>query len=115
MVKKDCRIKHPIAPAQPCPILQYADDTLILLRADANGLEALKENLEKFSHSTGLHINYHKSTIVPMGVSDELAANFQHILGCQMGSFPQTYLGLPLSNEKLHLTAFSPLIAKVDR
>jgi hypothetical protein len=29
--------------------------------------------------------------------------------------FPQTYLGLPLSCDKLALDAFSPLIAKADR
>jgi len=32
-----------------------------------------------------------------------------------MEQFPQTYLGLPLSDTKLNLTAFSPLIARVDR
>lgn len=32
-----------------------------------------------------------------------------------MGSFLQTYLGLPLSNTKLRLSAFAPLIAKVDK
>lgn len=36
-------------------------------------------------------------------------------LGCREGAFPQTYLGLPLSNLKLPLSAFSPLIARVDR
>jgi hypothetical protein len=37
------------------------------------------------------------------------------ILGCREGLFPQTYLGLPLSNVKLPLSTFAPLIAKVDR
>jgi hypothetical protein len=39
----------------------------------------------------------------------------QGILGCQVGSFPQTYLGLPLSDTKLRLSAFAPLISKSDR
>jgi hypothetical protein len=39
----------------------------------------------------------------------------QQTLGCMVEGFPQTYLGLPLSAEKLRLSAFSPLIAKVDR
>ena len=37
------------------------------------------------------------------------------ILQCQQASFPQTYLGLPLSNVKLNLSAFAPLISKIDR
>jgi hypothetical protein len=37
------------------------------------------------------------------------------VLGCKEGKFPQTYLGLPLSNIKLPLSAFAPLIARVDK
>jgi hypothetical protein len=37
------------------------------------------------------------------------------LLQCREGKFPQTYLGLPLSNVKLPIAAFAPLIAKVDR
>lgn len=37
------------------------------------------------------------------------------VLGCRREGFPQTYLGLPLSNEKLKLASFAPLICKFDR
>ena len=33
---------HPIDPNLPCPVLQYADDTLILTRGDATSIAALK-------------------------------------------------------------------------
>jgi hypothetical protein len=36
-------------------------------------------------------------------------------LGCALETFPQNYLGLPLSCDKLNLAAFAPLIAKADR
>jgi len=36
-------------------------------------------------------------------------------LGCRREGFPQTYLGLPLSNNKLRLLAFAPQIAKCDK
>jgi hypothetical protein len=35
-------------------------------------------------------------------------------LGCQQENFPQTYIGLPLSNINLNLAAFTLLIGKVD-
>lgn len=35
--------------------------------------------------------------------------------GCPISSFPQNYLGLPLSSHKLKLSAFRPIIDKVDR
>ncbi|AQK39484.1 TUB-transcription factor 14 [Zea mays] len=38
-----------------------------------------------------------------------------NILGCKLEGFPQTYLGLPLSSTKLHLSAFTPQIAKTDK
>lgn len=39
----------------------------------------------------------------------------QRILECQVGAFSQTYLGLPLSHEKLKLSAFFSLTAKAGR
>jgi hypothetical protein len=39
------------------PIVQYANDTLLILPADKEQLLALKETLEKFSSSTALKIN----------------------------------------------------------
>lgn len=38
-----------------------------------------------------------------------------HVLGCQVGGFPQVYLGLPLSNQKLTMDDFLPLIGKAER
>jgi hypothetical protein len=52
---------------------------------------------------------------VPMHVPPPLLAEIQSVLQCHVEGFPQTYLGLPLSAEKLRLAAFSPLIAKVDK
>jgi hypothetical protein len=44
------------------PIIQYADDTLLILPAELDQVLALKDVLQTFSLSTGLHINYHKSS-----------------------------------------------------
>ena len=51
-----------------CPVLQYADDTLLVAKADPIQLLHLKTLLDRFSSSTGLHINFEKSTFVPIGV-----------------------------------------------
>jgi hypothetical protein len=37
------------------------------------------------------------------------------LVGCKREGVPQTYLGLPLSNDKLRLTAFAPYVAKAMR
>lgn len=76
-------------------MLQYADDTLILLRADLQDVTRLKQLLDS-SDATGLKINYGKSTMVPMHVSEEQITEYISVLGCRREGFPQTYLGLPL-------------------
>jgi hypothetical protein len=48
------------------PIIQYADDTLLIMPADLDQVRALKEVLKKYSRSTGLKINYGKSQLIPV-------------------------------------------------
>lgn len=115
LVKNDGSIRHPIASDLPCPILQYADDTLILLPADLTQIQRFCVLLDAFSAATGLKINYSKSTMVPIHVPTQICSEAQNILQCKLDHFPQTYLGLLLSDSKLNLTAFTPLIARTDK
>lgn len=115
MIKKaGASIRHPLIDSA-CPILPYADDTLILVRAAEIDVGRLKQCLDQFAEATGLKINFHKSTMVPMHVPKALVDSLVTILQCKRDTFPQTYLGLPLSNTKLRLSAFAPLIAKVHK
>lgn len=60
-------------------------------------------------------INFHKSTLVPIHVDPEDLNGMSAAPGCRVEGFPQTYPGLPLLMDKLKLTDFAPLIAKVDK
>ena len=84
-------------------------------RGEISDVQHLKHILDQFSAATGLLINYHKSTAVPMHMDVHTVPKCIEILGCRQEGFPQTYLGLPLSCEKLKLSAFDPYIAKADR
>jgi hypothetical protein len=42
------------------PIIQYADDTLVIMSADPTQLSHLKEVLHIFASSTGLKVNFEK-------------------------------------------------------
>jgi hypothetical protein len=59
-------LAHPLDPTLSCPVLQYADDTLIILKASPVYVENLHNLLLQFSTATGLHINFDKSTFVPI-------------------------------------------------
>lgn len=96
-------------------MLQYADDTLIILQVEHDQLQTLKSILLEFLAATGLHINFHKSTFAPIHVEPGLVVHLADILGCKVASFPQSYLGLPLSTHKLNLKDFFSIIDKIDR
>ncbi|CAN6351951.1 unnamed protein product [Urochloa humidicola] len=116
MVKLASGIRHPAADGVAFPVLQYANDTLILVRTDLADVELVKSVLDSFSAPPDLPSTMmKKSTIVQMHTPDAMVQTLPAALGCQVGSFPQTYLGLPLSSEKLQLSAFAPLIAETDR
>jgi hypothetical protein len=55
---------------QDYPIVQYADDNLIILPTDAIQLFTLKGLLRSFADSTGLRVNYTKSFLVPINVDE---------------------------------------------
>jgi hypothetical protein len=96
-------------------VLQYADDTLLLVHGQLADIQALKNILDQFASATGLQINYSKSTAVPIYMDEGTVQECISALGCRREGFPQTYLGLPLSNTKLRLNAFAPQIAKTDK
>jgi hypothetical protein len=97
------------------PILQYANDTLIFMHGDVNQLLHLKALLLSFAKTSSLKVNFEKSFLVPINVSDErmqiLASTFQ----CSIGSLPFTYLGLPLSISRQTMANFWPLLSKCER
>lgn len=45
----DGRLHHPLCDDLPCPVLQYADHTLIILQAEQSQIQLLKEVLSSFS------------------------------------------------------------------
>jgi len=58
-------VRHPLSPDEACPIIQYADDTLIFIRCSFDAINATKKILQLFEQATGLSINYHKTIFAP--------------------------------------------------
>ncbi|KAK1642119.1 hypothetical protein QYE76_059924, partial [Lolium multiflorum] len=78
------------------PIVQYADDTLLVMQACPVQLAALKVILEDFAQATGLRVNYAKSALMSINISEEQLASLASSFGCAVGKLPFTYLGLPM-------------------
>jgi hypothetical protein len=95
-------------------MLQYVDDTLIFLKCSTESIAQTKHILEIFEEATWLSINYHETTFLPVSVLSDthaLATSF----GTTVSSFPQTYLGLPLSLHKISVADCLPLISSCDK
>lgn len=80
---------HPINEMLSPPVLQYADSTLILLKATPTAAQTLRKILNDFAATTGLQINFHKTTFVPMHTSGDLAGQLTYDLGMPTASSPR--------------------------
>lgn len=90
-------ICHPIVHTLPCPVLQYANDTLILIKGDVSSVRCPKRLLDDFTLVTGLYINFQKSTFIPLNIdgTDANGSDFRllHFLA------PPTLPRSPLSSQ----------------
>jgi hypothetical protein len=94
-------------------IVQYADDTLIIMEGCTDQLLILKDNV--FSLATGLKVNYNKSMMVPINVPQDKLDLLATTFNCTKVSLPLTYLGLPLGTTKPRVEDFLPLVTKCER
>lgn len=110
-------LKTPIllAFADDFPIIQYADDTLLIMEACSIQLVALKALLHTFGESTGLKVNYTKSIMVAINTNQDKLQHLARIFNCEARSLPFTYLGLPLSITQPRANDFSPLVTRCER
>jgi len=106
------KLPIPLQSSQDFPVMQYADDTLIILEGDPRQLFFLKTLLHNFSESIGLKVNYSKSMMLPINISEERLDHLARTFGCSKGSLPFTYLGLPLGLTKPKIQDFLPLVNK---
>jgi hypothetical protein len=99
----------------PFPVVQYADDTILIMQGCETQLLHLKEILHSLALSSGLKVNYHKSCLVPINIGQEKVSSLASAFGCMVGTFPFTYLGLCLGLTKPQVKDYAPLICRIER
>lgn len=95
-------------PSNKFPIIQYVDDTILVMRASQRELFCLKGIRQSFAKSTGLKVNYNKSNMIPLNLSEDQAQNLASTFRCKLGGLPFTYLGLPLGTTKPKIIDLMP-------
>lgn len=93
--------------------LQYANDTILFIDKNQDKAKNLKTVLTCFEKVSGMKINYSKSELIPMGMSQEALVEYLEIFGCVEGKFPIKHLGIPLHYDKLMREDIQPLIDKI--
>ena len=85
----------PSSPSGGISILQYADDTLLFGRNDLEEALTLKWIVPCFELWSGLQIDFHESSLLPLGHS-QMTPLLAYVFYCEEKSYPIRYLGFPL-------------------
>ena len=83
--------------------------------AEVQQVLRLKEALKSFSQSTGLDINYNKSSMIPINLDEVSMVEMATAFGCQVGKLPFTYLGLPMGTTRPKIVDLLPLVDCMER
>jgi hypothetical protein len=108
-------LSAPIPVGEDFPIIQYADDTLVVLPTNESDVIVFKEILNQYAAFTGLKVNFHKSSLILINISPEEATHLAQLFECQQASMPFTYLGLPMGTTKPTIRDLSPLVDRIER
>ncbi|XP_071719522.1 uncharacterized protein [Rutidosis leptorrhynchoides] len=71
--------------------------------------------LKCFELTSGLKVNYNKSCLFGVGIDKIEVEEMASVFGCKRGSFPMTYLGLPIGANMKKLSNWRPVIDKFEK
>ncbi|GKB55422.1 putative RNA-directed DNA polymerase, eukaryota, reverse transcriptase zinc-binding domain protein [Tanacetum coccineum] len=74
----------------------YVDDVVLVTERNHRDMDNILRLFIVFFLASGLHINVQKSNVYGVGVLTEEVEDMARATGCSSGSFPFTYLGLPI-------------------
>ncbi|XP_058757399.1 uncharacterized protein LOC131630652 [Vicia villosa] len=96
----------------------FADDTILVVEGSSDNIWVMKSILRWFEMMSGLRINFHKSRIYGVQVSDWLLEAASNFLSCDIDHLPFKYLGVNFgkSPRKLYMwkRPHQPIEVKVD-
>jgi hypothetical protein len=90
-------------------ILQNADDTILFIDHDIEKALNMKLVLCIFEQLLGLKINFHESELFCLGRAKQVEDDYITLFGCDIGSLPFRYLGIPIHFRKLRNGEWKPV------
>ncbi|GKE92968.1 putative RNA-directed DNA polymerase, eukaryota, reverse transcriptase zinc-binding domain protein [Tanacetum coccineum] len=95
--------------------LQFADDALIMGEWSLLNAKNLSRILTCFHLASGLKVNFHKSKLFSIGVTNSDVNSLASTIGCLPSHFPCTYLGFPISENMARCANWSILVDKFQK
>ncbi|XP_039688276.1 uncharacterized protein [Medicago truncatula] len=93
--------------------LQFADDTLLLGKKSWANVRTLRATLVIFETMSGLKVNFNKSLLVGVNISESWLVEAALVLSCKVGKIPFMYLGLPIGGNPRRLSFWDPVVNKI--
>ncbi|GKV04880.1 hypothetical protein SLEP1_g16977 [Rubroshorea leprosula] len=95
--------------------LQFADDSILFGKAVEDNIWAAKSIMRIFELVSGLKINFRKSQLIGINVSEGWMSKMTHILNCKQGELPCRYLGVPIGGSGKKISMWKPLIESFEK
>jgi len=93
--------------------LQFADDTLLVGNKSWANVRALRAALINFESMSGLKVNFHKSLLVGINISDSWITEAATVLSCKVGKIMFMYLGLPIGGNSRRLSFWDSIVNRI--
>ncbi|XP_071727315.1 uncharacterized protein [Rutidosis leptorrhynchoides] len=91
---------------------QYGDDTIFFGELGNENMRSLLNLLKCFELASGLKINMRKSNRLGVGATNDEIVALANYIGCDMGSFPFKYFGLPIGSKMKKLGDWNGVLDK---
>ncbi|KAL2227914.1 UNVERIFIED_CONTAM: hypothetical protein Sindi_1771100 [Sesamum indicum] len=94
--------------------LGFADDLLLICRANTESIRILKDGLDRVALWSKFRLNAEKSHLIISKSAQNVKEQLLAVLRFQEGHLPMRYLGLPLISSRLSTSDCQPLLTKID-
>ena len=75
----------------------------------------MKNILCAFEQLSGLKINFHKSKIFCFGQAKNCENQYMELFGCNPGTFPIKYLGIPIHYRRLSNNDWTKVLERIEK
>jgi len=94
-------------------LLQYANDILFFYKPSYQNVLAVKAILRNFELVSGLRVNFHKSAVGAMGISQLDKCVYSKCLDYQQMELPFKYLGITIGSNPRRIAFWDPIVDKI--